>query len=255
MDRVMLRRVSACAALGLGLGGASAQEVLLKNDSLVDGSQASIQAGFVNNEIAAATFTVPSNMFPLWVKRVQIFWLSQSGNSVNNVQESINIYTGYLPAPALVYESDPPQFFDGFLNEFDFSDQRIIIANPALLTVGLKFADAPGCQFPPCDPTRASVVTDRNGCQPGKNLIYAIPPGAWFNSCSLGVTGDFVIRAVVERWVCRPDVDGDGFVTGDDFSLFVTWFETGDPRGDYDGDGFLTGDDFILFVTDFEAGC
>ncbi len=54
---------------------------------------------------------------------------------------------------------------------------------------------------------------------------------------------------------CPADVDGDGFVTGDDFQLFVEWFETGDLRADFDGDGFLTGDDFQAFVTAFETGC
>ncbi len=54
---------------------------------------------------------------------------------------------------------------------------------------------------------------------------------------------------------CRADLDGDGFVTGDDFTLFVTWFEAGDLRADMDGDGFLTGDDFGIFATLFEAGC
>ncbi len=54
---------------------------------------------------------------------------------------------------------------------------------------------------------------------------------------------------------CPADLDGDGFVTGDDFTLFVTWFEAGDLRADFDGDGFLTGDDFTAYVIAFEAGC
>jgi hypothetical protein len=40
-----------------------------------------------------------------------------------------------------------------------------------------------------------SVVRD-TGCQASKNVIYAIP-GGWFNSCLLGVQGDFIIRAVI----------------------------------------------------------
>ncbi len=54
---------------------------------------------------------------------------------------------------------------------------------------------------------------------------------------------------------CPADMDGDGFVTGDDFTLFVTWFEGGDLRADFDGDGFITGDDFTAFVIAFETGC
>jgi len=59
------------------------------------------------------------------------------------------------------------------------------------------------------------------------------------------------------------DHDGDGFITGIDFDLFVADFEAGctDNTGgctnsaDHDGDGFITGIDFDLFVADFEAGC
>ncbi len=54
---------------------------------------------------------------------------------------------------------------------------------------------------------------------------------------------------------CPADLDRDGFITGDDFQLFVEWFEIGDPGADFDEDGFLTGDDFTLFVEAFEAGC
>ncbi|HVP11361.1 MAG TPA: dockerin type I repeat-containing protein, partial [Phycisphaerae bacterium] len=42
-----------------------------------------------------------------------------------------------------------------------------------------------------------SVIRDTNGCQSGKNVIFASPPGMWFNACSLGIAGDFVIRAVI----------------------------------------------------------
>ncbi len=54
---------------------------------------------------------------------------------------------------------------------------------------------------------------------------------------------------------CTGDYDSDGFITGDDFSAFVTDFEGGNLRADMDGDGFLTGDDFSVFVTAFEQGC
>ncbi len=69
------------------------------------------------------------------------------------------------------------------------------------------------------------------------------------NACGSATSGPAALM------LCAADADCDGFVTGDDFSLFVLWFETGDPRGDFDGDGFITGDDFSLFVTAFELGC
>lgn len=41
------------------------------------------------------------------------------------------------------------------------------------------------------------------------------------------------------------DFDGDGFVTGIDFDLYVAAFEAGDLSADFDGDGFITGIDSI----------
>ncbi len=55
--------------------------------------------------------------------------------------------------------------------------------------------------------------------------------------------------------VCAADFNGDGFVTGDDFDLYVAAFELGDISADFNADGFVTGDDFDAFVTAFEAGC
>lgn len=54
---------------------------------------------------------------------------------------------------------------------------------------------------------------------------------------------------------CAADFDGDGFVTGIDYDLFVTAFENGDMSADFDGDGFLTGIDFDRYVLAFEEGC
>ena len=59
------------------------------------------------------------------------------------------------------------------------------------------------------------------------------------------------------------DHDGDGFITGIDYDLFVADYEFGcldntppcTNSADHDGDGFITGIDFDLYVADFEAGC
>ncbi len=71
-------------------------------------------------------------------------------------------------------------------------------------------------------------------------------------------SGDLVLEGGFWAGVvptCSADLDGDGFLSGDDFTLFVTWFEAGDPRADFDRDGFVSGDDFGAFVTAFEIGC
>lgn len=61
----------------------------------------------------------------------------------------------------------------------------------------------------------------------------------------------------------RCDHDGDGFITGLDYDLFVADFEAGcmddtppcTNSADYDENGFVTGVDFDLFVECFENGC
>ena len=53
--------------------------------------------------------------------------------------------------------------------------------------------------------------------------------------------------------IAAADWDGDGFVTGLDYDLFVTLFEQGE-NADFDGDGFITGLDFDLFVYAYEHG-
>lgn len=54
---------------------------------------------------------------------------------------------------------------------------------------------------------------------------------------------------------CSPDFDGDGFLSGADFDLFVEAFESGVLAADFDSDGFITGADFDAFVGAFESGC
>jgi len=198
--------IAAFSVALVGLAGSTvAQPVTIKNDSLVNGSTAAVQLGFINNEIGCTTFWpggtpgLTANMFPLRVKRVQIFWKSFFGSATNPVQESINIYSGWInPAPNLIFESDPPQMIDGVLNEFNFESENIVITSPGPFSVCLKFADAPGGDGGTFDINKASLVTDTNGCQAIFNMIFAIP-GGWSSLCGFGVSGDLVIRAVVER--------------------------------------------------------
>ncbi|MCH8243719.1 MAG: hypothetical protein IH897_14080, partial [Planctomycetes bacterium] len=65
-----------------------------------------------------------------------------------------------------------------------------IIINSGPFTVTLEFMNA-NAQ----DIYAPSVVHDGNGCQPGKNVIFAIP-GGWMDACAAGVTGDWVMYAV-----------------------------------------------------------
>ena len=46
-------------------------------------------------------------------------------------------------------------------------------------------------------PLAPSIASDMDGCQAGMNAVAVIPDG-WSDACTLGVAGDWVIRAFVE---------------------------------------------------------
>ena len=181
------------------------QEVILKNDSVSDFSEAIIVTGFVSGEKAAAWLTTPCEGH---IVRVQIFWRSQFGGTADSLEESIEIFqAGTFPTPgSRLLELLGPSMVDGALNEFTVPVPIAVEQNQTFV-VSLKFLEAPPAVVGP------SVVVDTDGCQAGKNGIFAIP-GGWFSSCVLDVSGDFVIRAVVD---CEAEVDSifsDGFESG-----------------------------------------
>ena len=54
---------------------------------------------------------------------------------------------------------------------------------------------------------------------------------------------------------CTADIDGNGFVNGDDYDLFAVLFEFGDIGADINRDGFVSGEDFDALADAFIAGC
>lgn len=184
---------------------AAADEVTVQNDSLDNGSDGTIQAGFVTGEKAASWLTTPCDGN---IVAVQVFWRSLLGNAPLTVEDSIDIYRdGTFPVPgALDTEIDGPVLTDGVLNEYRYLDENDtipllvpVIANETFI-VALTFAEAP-------DPNQGpSVVNDNDGIEPNRNAIYAFLGGntyTWFSNTDLGVNGDWVIRAVVD---CMSDV-------------------------------------------------
>lgn len=103
-------------------------------------------------------------------------------------------------------------------------------------------------------PNGTEILTVRadNGAEVGYHpgLVGALGQSPCGPTPEVAVTGQLETPVV-----CRADFDGDGFVTGVDFDLYVAAFEAGDVVADFDGDGFVTGIDFDLYVAAFEAGC
>jgi hypothetical protein len=209
-----LRRALASALLLVAaLAPARGDEVTVQNDSVIDFGQVAIQLGFAADERAAAWLTSPCDGE---IVAVQMYWRSASGNTAPAVGESITIHeAGAFPVPGAQLELLPaPLLTDDFLNEFRYVDEAgtvplvVPVDESEVFVVSFRFAKAPGANG-------ASVVTDTNGCQVGRNGLFAIPPSVWFSSCTLGLSGDFVIRAVVDCPVVLVPIFLDGFESGD----------------------------------------
>lgn len=206
--------VAVCLVTGLLILSSPvvAQQVVLKNDSFADVGDAAILPGFIGGERAAAwlTSSCDGNMVA-----VRILWLSVLGGAPDIVHDSVVISeVGVFPIPGAQMESiSGPQFSDGFINEFPLTTP-VPVLQGSTYVVFLEF-DTP----PPG--TGPSVVADTDGCQQGMNGIYSLPTGTWVSSCSVGVSGDFVIRAVV-------DCDDVGLIFRDGFESggSLDWSET-----------------------------
>ncbi len=51
------------------------------------------------------------------------------------------------------------------------------------------------------------------------------------------------------------EMNDDGFINGDDYDAFASFFEAGDVAADLNQDGFVNGDDYDAFASAFELGC
>lgn len=153
---------------------------------------------FVAGEEAGSILNIPAQHLPAEILRVGIGWGSQFGGAPATVEEAIKIYQGGLPNPGAPIATLPaPQMTDGFINEFDVEPlpgEIIVTANPVTVTLQF-FNDNANQIFAP------SVVHDGTGCQPGKSVVKAIP-GGWFDSCTLGLTGQWQFHIIYRPVNC-----------------------------------------------------
>jgi uncharacterized repeat protein (TIGR01451 family) len=188
-------------------GAGEAAEVIVRNDSLNDFGTAIIVGGFVPGEKAASWLTSPCNGN---LRAVQVFWRSASGTSGETIHLGIEISrNGTFPIPgALAQEIAGPVLTDGVLNEYRYLDENQAVPLIVPVTENETFVVALVFDVPVIagDP---SVVRDVNGNQAGRNSLYADFGGTfiWFNSSTLGVQGDWVIRAVIDCAVGPQEAD------------------------------------------------
>lgn len=158
---------------------------------------------FAVGEEAGAVLQAPSEHYPIEILRVGIGWASQLGGTGETLEEAIHIYDAGLPNPGTpIFTLEGPVLTDGYINEFDLEPLAgEIVVDSGPFTVTLEFMTANNG-----DPYAPSMIHDGNGCQSGKNVVYAIPPSAWYDACLLGVSGDWIVYAIYRQVNCGSGV-------------------------------------------------
>jgi len=159
---------------------------------------------FIENEQAGVILDAPAAHYPLEILRIGVGWGSQFGGAFAQIEEAIHVYAGTPPNPGTpVFSLVGPQLIDGVINDFDIEPlPGEVTVSGGPFTVTLEFFNANAG-----DPFAPTVVHDGNGCQLGKNVVFALP-GAWNDACLLGVTGDWVFYVVYKP--CVPTGVDDG---------------------------------------------
>ncbi|MBN2446158.1 MAG: hypothetical protein JXO22_05510 [Phycisphaerae bacterium] len=187
--------VVALLALVLSLA-ANGEEVVVKNDSVTDFGQAVIVGDFVEGEHAGARLTSPCDGT---LVAVQIVWLEGTAGHGDSLEGAIHIYHApSFPSPGVELALlEGPVLSPGWLNEYRYLDEAQSIPLNVAVSAGQEILVT--LEF--YNPTNVgnggpSVVRDLDGCQSGRNVLYAIP-GGWLNFCSF-LTGDLAIRMVID---------------------------------------------------------
>jgi hypothetical protein len=188
------------ASLLVVASAASAQ--LLANDSWVSGQPVSFQGGFVAGETAAVRL-VPAGPCPCQVDEVR-FLFGGSGGTHDVVLRIWDDAAGAFTPGALIHsETVSLTGTNDFLQSVDLRAQAVMVDGP--FRVGLEFTHA---GFP-------SVASDVGDIDSASNFIDEATFG-WLPSSLLGVTGDWVIRALVDSGTPGSGVvlANDGWISG-----------------------------------------
>lgn len=181
----------------------------IRNDSADDGGAVLVCPCFVPDEIPMTIFDTP-NASSATLSEVQILWASLIGGPNNSTESAIIVYSMNQDGPVdsatftEIFRFENPQLRKGVLNVYDFRAANIDLP-PERFGVGLEIANDQsgfGGLFSP------SVCSDldghNNGANTIRNWVFVVPDG-WRTAQSLGVTGDWIIRTVVEA--CDPGLN------------------------------------------------
>jgi hypothetical protein len=174
------KRLKSVTPARLALGAAALGSLLASSASArcpeqppltnTTGTSSSACPCFVSGEEAAPILLAPAADYPIEITKIRITWGSLFGGQPQSLEFELEIFSDGLSNPGEPqFTLGGPVLTDGFVNEFDISHK---IINSGAFTVSLEFLNTNSASvFWP------SVVSDANGCTPGRNAVKAIPGG------------------------------------------------------------------------------
>lgn len=165
--------------------------MLLQNDLWRDGDQTSVQGGFNSGECWASTYVPEASAYPFRVRGLQVLVSGDvEGASeafevgVWSVDEDLRPQTQLGSALAEFTASNAA--FSGA--EFDLLEIEDIILDEGSFAISMCLADHDGFPAIATD-VGQKLLTDRN---------WLFSGGAWNPSGDLGLTGNWIMRALIE---------------------------------------------------------
>ncbi len=173
--------------------GAAGAETVVQNDGFMSGDTAGFQAGFVAGEMGASRLVLPAGRQLLAVRLL-------FGGAATTKTVTLHVWddTAGTTAPgAELFSGDfDVTGADNALHDLNVAGDNVFV--PAQFRIGIEFQHN----------GLPSIARDADGTVAAdKNFIYAnLGAGlVWVKSQSLGLTGDWILRAVVSDGGGAPD--------------------------------------------------
>jgi hypothetical protein len=197
---VMREFSSALLLVFFGVAVCCAGDVELRNDGWSPGGTAAFQGGFLSGEIAAVRLA-PAGPFPCTVERVRFLFGGAAGTRTVKVHVWEDGAGSDVPGTELLAGIYQLTASNDAMQEIDLGVAGVSVSGP--FRVGVEFTH---------DGT-PSVARDGDGLTVGRNFIMAEGSG-WLKAETLGIAGDWIIRAMVgcaegARFL-RGDANADG---------------------------------------------
>jgi hypothetical protein len=101
---------SGAASGGLSGRGPGCQQIAAHTDASFTGGTYSAQAGIVEGEAMAVSYTLPADVFPIKIESIEFLWVSVNAQVQTTTQYSLHVWEGLPPSNMLVA---PSPFFSG----------------------------------------------------------------------------------------------------------------------------------------------